>query len=72
MVSTTNSSTSTIPQPIRGDRGGTIAGPQNLLLEREMPDLLVPPSTDSGTVPNMWFAFSGAHMRLSRAAGAEK
>ena len=53
-----------LPQPIRGDRGGTIAGPRNVPLEREMPDLLVPPSTDSGTVPNMWFPFSGVHMRL--------
>src|ERR1700741_4571126 len=54
----------TDPEPIRGDSGGTIAGPQNVPLEREMPDLLVPPSTDSGTLPNMWFPFSAAHNRL--------
>src|SRR4029450_12714096 len=59
-----NTPNSTVPEPIRGDSGGTIAGPQNVPLEREMPDLLVSPSTDSGTLPNMWFPFSGAHMRL--------
>jgi quercetin dioxygenase-like cupin family protein len=65
MDATTNGVDSQVPQPIRGERGGTIAGPRNLPLERELPDLLVPPSTDSGTLPNMWFPFAGAHMRLS-------
>src|SRR5690242_11979665 len=52
------------PQPEEGDRGGTIAGPRNLPLEQENPDLLVPPSTDSGTLANLRFSFADAHMRL--------
>jgi oxalate decarboxylase len=64
MNSTTNDASAQTPEPIRGASGGTIAGPQNVPLEREMPDLLVPPSTDSGTLPNMWFPFSAAHNRL--------
>jgi len=32
--------------------------------ERENPDLLTPPLTDSGTVPNLRFSFADAHMRL--------
>ena len=53
-----------LPQPKRGDVGGTIAGPRNLPREQENPDLLVPPSTDSGTLPNLRFSFADAHMRL--------
>jgi oxalate decarboxylase len=58
-----------LPQPERGDAGGTIAGPRNLPRELENPDLLVPPSTDSGTLDNLRFSFADAHMRLRRAAG---
>ena len=32
--------------------------------DQQNPDLLVPPSTDSGTLPNLRFSFSDAHMRL--------
>jgi oxalate decarboxylase len=53
-----------LPQPKRGDVGGTIAGPRNLPREQENPDLLVPPSTDSGTLANLRFSFADAHMRL--------
>ncbi len=52
------------PQPEQGNRGGTIAGPRNLPLELENPDLLAPPSTDSGTLANLRFSFADAHMRL--------
>lgn len=38
------------PQPIRGKTGGTILGPQNVEIDRQNPDLLASPSTDSGTV----------------------
>ena len=53
-----------LPQPERGDDGGTIVGPRNLPRELENPDLLVPPSTDSGTLENLRFSFADAHMRL--------
>jgi oxalate decarboxylase len=52
------------PEPIRGDSGGTILGPRNVPLERENPDLLVPPETDAGTIPNLKYSFAAAHNRL--------
>lgn len=53
-----------IPQPQRPGHGGTDPGPRNLMRDRQNPDLLVPPSTDHGTLPNLRFSFSDAHMRL--------
>jgi oxalate decarboxylase len=53
-----------VPQPRRPGRGGTDPGPRNLMRDRQNPDLLVPPSTDHGTLPNLRFSFSDAHMRL--------
>jgi oxalate decarboxylase len=53
-----------IPQPQRPGHGGTDPGPRNLARDRQNPDLLVPPSTDHGTLPNLRFSFSDAHVRL--------
>jgi hypothetical protein len=39
-----------IPEPIRGSRGAALLGPQNIELDRQNPDLLAGPSTDSGSV----------------------
>jgi len=58
-------STEPLPQPQRPGRGGTDPGPRNLARDRENPDLLVPPPTDNGTLPNLRFSFSDAHMRLT-------
>jgi oxalate decarboxylase len=52
-----------IPQPRRPGHGGTDPGPRNLARDRQNPDLLNPPSTDHGTLPNLRFSFSDAHMR---------
>ena len=52
------------PQPIQDDRGATILGPRNIPLERENPDQLASPYTDSGTIPNLKFSFATAHNRL--------
>ena len=52
------------PQPQRPGHGGTDPGPRNLMRDRQNPDLLVPPSTDHGTLPNLRFSFSDAHVRL--------
>jgi len=57
-------STNVDPQPIRGDLGATILGPRNVPLERENPDLLASPYTDSGTIPNLKFSFATARNRL--------
>lgn len=55
-----------VPQPSRGDQGGLDPGPRNVELDRQNPDLLVPPASDSGTVPNLKFSFSMAHSRLEK------
>jgi oxalate decarboxylase len=52
------------PQPIRDNRGASILGPRNRALERENPDLLASPYTDSGTIPNLKFSFAAARNRL--------
>jgi oxalate decarboxylase len=52
-------------EPIMGDRGASILGPRNEPLERENPDLLISPSTDAGTVPNLKFSFAAARNRLA-------
>jgi oxalate decarboxylase len=53
-----------VPQPLRTGEGGTDRGPRNIARDRQNPDILVPPSTDHGTLPNLRFSFSDAHMRL--------
>jgi oxalate decarboxylase len=53
-----------IPQPQRPGHGGTDPGPRNLTRDRQNPDLLSPPSTDHGTLPNLRFSFADAHTRL--------
>src|SRR5712692_6460856 len=53
-----------VPQPERPSHGGTEPGPRNLERDRQNPDMLVPPSTDHGTLPNLRFSFSDSHMRL--------
>ena len=53
-----------VPQPIRGNEGGTDPGPRNVALDRQNPDILTPPSTDSGTIPNLKFSFGMARNRL--------
>lgn len=59
-------SESDIPQPIRPSdgRGWLDLGPRDIVRDRENPDILVPPVTDAGTVPNLKFSFSDAHQRL--------
>jgi oxalate decarboxylase len=53
-----------MPQSIRGDDGASILGPRNAPLERENPDQIAAPRTDSGTVPNLKYSFAAAHNRL--------
>src|SRR3984893_18473086 len=53
------------PTAIRGNRGASILGPTNPAREAQDPDLIAPPSTDRGTVPNLRWSFADSHMRLS-------
>lgn len=53
-------------QPIRESdgKGWVDHGPRHYSRDLENPDVLIPPPTDSGTIPNLRFSFSDAHMRL--------
>ncbi|MGH9585372.1 MAG: hypothetical protein ACRD3F_00350, partial [Acidobacteriaceae bacterium] len=57
------------PQPKRNGEGADDPGPRNVERDRHNPDLLAPPATDHGTVPNLKFSFSDAHNRLERVDG---
>src|SRR5216684_3233760 len=61
-----------VPQPIRGDLGAPILGPHNVPVERENPDLLASPYTDSGTIPNLKFSFATARNRLVKGGWARE
>lgn len=65
-------STFDVPQPVRGNLGATSVGPRNIELDRQNPALLVPPETDSGSIPNLKFSFSLAHNRLSEGGWARE
>lgn len=55
-----------VPQPIRSDgAGATDPGPRDIMRDLENPDMLVPPVTDSGLVPNLKFSFSDTSMTLN-------
>ncbi|MDO5651494.1 MAG: cupin domain-containing protein [Moraxella sp.] len=63
---------SNILQPIRGNKGATDPGPRNLLLDAQNPDLLIPPETDNGSMPNLKFSFGMAHNRLEEGGWARE
>ncbi|CAI7592339.1 unnamed protein product [Penicillium glandicola] len=52
------------PLPIRNGDGTTVMGPRNRDRERQNPDLVRPPSTDHGSMPNMRWSFADSHIRI--------
>ncbi len=56
--------TSNTLEPISGKLGASIIGPRNIELEAQNPDLLVPPRTDQGLMPNLKWSFADSHMRI--------
>ncbi|MCM3205379.1 MULTISPECIES: oxalate decarboxylase family bicupin [Paenibacillus] len=55
-----------VPQPIRRDgAGGPDLGPRDVMRDLENPDMLVPPATDAGLLPNLKMSFSDTHMQLN-------
>ncbi|OAS21066.1 oxalate decarboxylase family bicupin [Paenibacillus oryzisoli] len=55
-----------VPQPIRPDgAGGMDTGPRDIMRDMENPNMLVPPITDSGLLPNLKFSFSDTSMKLN-------
>ena len=61
-----------VPQPMEDGVGATDPGPRNVLLDQQNPDILTPPRTDHGTIPNLKFPFSYAHMRLEKGGWARE
>ena len=59
-------------QAIRDGIGADIVGPQNVPMQRENPDLLVPPATDKGDLPNLKWSFADSHMRLEEGGWARQ
>jgi oxalate decarboxylase len=57
-------SESKAPAPRRGGAGASDPGARNFARDRQNPDLLAPPGTDAGTIPNLRFSFADAHNRL--------
>jgi oxalate decarboxylase len=63
---------SLVPQPQRNGMGATDPGPRNLERDRQNPNLLCPPRTDHGNVPNLKFSFSDAHNRVQEGGWARE
>jgi oxalate decarboxylase len=63
---------SQMPEPIRNGAGATDPGPRNVLLDRLNPNMLTPPSTDAGTIPNLKYSFANAHNRLEEGGWARE
>lgn len=61
-----------VPQPRRNGEGADDPGPRNLERDRQNPNLLAPPETDHGTLPNLKFSFSDAHNRLEKGGWARE
>lgn len=59
-------------EPIRGDQGASIIGPRNVELETQNPDILVPPRTDNGLMPNLKWSFADSHMRIEQGGWARE
>ncbi len=53
-----------MPEPMKSSKGATDLGPRDPTRDAENPDILVPPPTDKGLVPNLRFSFADAHMNL--------
>lgn len=51
-------------EPVRGLRGSDDPGPRNITIDLQNPDILIPPETDNGSLPNLKFPFALAHNRL--------
>jgi hypothetical protein len=61
-----------LPQPIREEDGFVDRGPRNILLDQQNQDILVPPVTDHGTVPNLNFRSQWLIIDFKMAGGHAK
>lgn len=52
------------PLPWRNGDGASVLGPWNAERSRQSPDLVRPPSTDHGNMPNLRWSFADSHIRI--------
>lgn len=52
------------PEPYRNGLGASILGPRNRDREKQDPDMIRSPSTDSGHMPNLKWSFTDSHMKI--------
>lgn len=52
------------PLPYRNGLGTSVLGPWNRDRSRQNPDLVRPPSTDRGDMPNLRWSFADSHVRI--------
>ncbi|KAL2136475.1 hypothetical protein VTI74DRAFT_3494 [Chaetomium olivicolor] len=52
------------PLPWRNGHGASVLGPWNKERARQNPDLVRPPSTDHGNMPNLRWSFVDSHIRI--------
>lgn len=52
------------PLPYRNGLGTSVLGPWNSARSRQNPDLVRPPSTDHGDMPNLRWSFADSHIRI--------
>jgi oxalate decarboxylase len=57
-------SADSMPETRRPGHGGSNPGPKNPVRASQNPDLLSPPASDHGTLPNLRFSFDDSHVRL--------
>ncbi|SFJ12865.1 oxalate decarboxylase [Paenibacillus sp. UNC496MF] len=57
-----------VPQPYRVSDGfgGPDYGPRDVMRDRENINMLIPPATDNGLLPNLKMSFSDTHMQLNK------
>jgi oxalate decarboxylase len=62
------------PQPIEkgGRLGATVLGPHNIPLAFQNPNLLAPPRTDHGKLPNVKWPFTFSHQRIESGGWARE
>ncbi|KAL1949387.1 hypothetical protein VTO73DRAFT_8268 [Trametes versicolor] len=67
-----NADSDIVPEGRRGKYGASVLGPQNIPIALQNPDLLAPPTTDSGDVPNAKWPFALSHNRLQTGGWARQ
>lgn len=60
------------PLPVRNGKGSDILGPRNLMREQQAPDMIRPPRTDHGMLPNMKWSFVDSHTRIEEGGWARE